>query len=241
MQQENDEFEETLHLFYNSFVLKIDFCIWVLLLDGLSVPPFTQHPKGNRMLQTLGFDSESWIAWMQRVVNTCDQRLTRKRNNLPPQAYVEEAMAFYEAQTKQDKRIDLAAKRIRAEKIVYSYFDLEASVYPFGWESHPADIWTGEPKIGEALRELWQKYLELVEEEGHGTTQSGWFGLPEEFSRQLDGICQNLFCLHIYQVEYPYPVGCAVPPNAILLSNACGSAGSSNYCKIALSTAESLV
>jgi hypothetical protein len=241
MQNANNELEDTLHLFHDIFTLKIDFCIWILLLDGLSVFPFTQHPKGNRMLQKLGLNSESWFAWMKRVVNTRDQRLTRTKTNLPPQAYVEEAMALYQVQAKQGKKIDLAAKRVRTEKIVYGYFELEASVYPFGWESPPADVWAGERKIGEALKELWQEYLELVEEEGRGTAQSGRFGLPEELFQQLNRVCQDLFCLHIYQVEYPYPVGCAVPPNAILLSSACGAAGSSNYCKIALGAAESLI
>jgi hypothetical protein len=45
---------------FSSFVLhvtfdsQIDFCIWLLELDGLQVSPFDRHPNGNRILQGKG-------------------------------------------------------------------------------------------------------------------------------------------------------------------------------------------
>lgn len=37
----------------------IDFCIWVLETDGLRVPPFDQHPEGNKALRTRGLEAEA--------------------------------------------------------------------------------------------------------------------------------------------------------------------------------------
>lgn len=50
---------------FNTFV---DFCIWVLEIDGLQVPPFDQHPEGNRILQNQGLNADNWRQWLATVV-----------------------------------------------------------------------------------------------------------------------------------------------------------------------------
>lgn len=53
----------------------VDFCIWVLQVDGLRVPSFNHHPIGNQILQQVGFDAQTWNTWFTKVVATEDDRL----------------------------------------------------------------------------------------------------------------------------------------------------------------------
>ena len=48
--------------------LEVDFCVWVLLGDGLRVPPFDSHRDGSGELRAAGLTGPGWRAWMERVV-----------------------------------------------------------------------------------------------------------------------------------------------------------------------------
>lgn len=50
------------------FTLMVDFCLWVLEVDGLQVPPFDRHPAGDGSLQAVGLDPSGWQSWLVRVV-----------------------------------------------------------------------------------------------------------------------------------------------------------------------------
>ncbi|QBD80477.1 hypothetical protein EPA93_32690 [Ktedonosporobacter rubrisoli] len=47
----------------------IDFCLWVLQVDGLRVPPFDLHPDGDSSLRALGLTANAWQSWFLRVLN----------------------------------------------------------------------------------------------------------------------------------------------------------------------------
>ena len=47
---------------------EIDFCVWVLIADGLRVPPFDAHPPGSGELRAAGLTAPEWQAWFRRVV-----------------------------------------------------------------------------------------------------------------------------------------------------------------------------
>ncbi len=55
--------------FSQDFSEEIDFCVWVLEVDGLHVPPFDQHPDGDGSLRAVGLDGEKWQSWLIRVVD----------------------------------------------------------------------------------------------------------------------------------------------------------------------------
>lgn len=55
--------------FSHGFNMMVDFCIWVLEVDGLQVPPFDQHPEGDGSLRAVGPDALQWQSWLIRVVN----------------------------------------------------------------------------------------------------------------------------------------------------------------------------
>ena len=50
------------------FNYAINFCIWILEIDGLQVAPFNHHPKGNGSLSKKGMDEFSWKNWRKRLL-----------------------------------------------------------------------------------------------------------------------------------------------------------------------------
>src|ERR1700680_2908489 len=56
-------------IFSRDFSKEIDFCVWVLEVDGLHVPPFDQHPDGDGSLRAAGLAAENWQSWLVRIVD----------------------------------------------------------------------------------------------------------------------------------------------------------------------------
>ena len=73
---EMNEQKEPLGIHESDLNLKIDFCVWVLEVDGLRIPPFDKHQGGNKLLQAEGFNADTWREWISRVVATQDLRLS---------------------------------------------------------------------------------------------------------------------------------------------------------------------
>jgi hypothetical protein len=57
--------------------MAVDFCIWVLEVDGLRVPPFDSHAVGDASLRSVGFDEGEWQSWLIRVINLQDEQRQR--------------------------------------------------------------------------------------------------------------------------------------------------------------------
>ncbi|MDV3347973.1 hypothetical protein D0962_33950 [Leptolyngbyaceae cyanobacterium CCMR0082] len=54
----------------------VDFCIWVLEIDGLNVAPFDKHSDGNGSLRETGMTCHSWQSWLNEIVVLRDPRLS---------------------------------------------------------------------------------------------------------------------------------------------------------------------
>ena|SRR5437867_4002035 len=46
----------------------VEFCMWVLLRDGLHVPPFEAHEDGDRALRAVGLTESNWREWFESTV-----------------------------------------------------------------------------------------------------------------------------------------------------------------------------
>lgn len=51
----------------------LHFAVWVLLEDGLQVPPFTAHPDGNQTLRAAGLQEATWRAWVTTMVEKVEE------------------------------------------------------------------------------------------------------------------------------------------------------------------------
>jgi hypothetical protein len=57
----------------------VDFCLWVLQVDGLRVPPFDQHPDGDGSLRALGLTEDAWQNWFLRVLDPVQSKQDREQ------------------------------------------------------------------------------------------------------------------------------------------------------------------
>ena len=74
-------------VFRYDFSREIDFCVWILEVDGLRVPPFDQHSDGDGLLRTVGLDGAGWQSWLVRIVDLQlrqNEALQRLPKNRPP-------------------------------------------------------------------------------------------------------------------------------------------------------------
>ncbi len=46
----------------------VNFCTWVLTVDGLQVSPFDLHPSGDGSLQARGLNADRWERWFTETV-----------------------------------------------------------------------------------------------------------------------------------------------------------------------------
>jgi hypothetical protein len=53
---------------YETAAPEIDFCVHVLVADGLRVPPFDAHPDGSGAVRAAGLTDSDWRGWFRRVV-----------------------------------------------------------------------------------------------------------------------------------------------------------------------------
>jgi hypothetical protein len=79
-----------------SFNEAIDFCLWVLEVDGLQVYPFHLHnPSGTRELQSCGLTVECWQRWFERVIFLQDPHLRQMNLDLDAELWADEQIAQY--------------------------------------------------------------------------------------------------------------------------------------------------
>jgi hypothetical protein len=146
----------------------IDFCIWVLQQDGLHVAPFSFHSGRNQLLQAAGLNADTWRSWCAKVLATKDQRLGGTTDPQVQQMKIEEQIASLETLASFSNRtLDLAAIRRSLEKSMEwqarQYEEALEHLGQYSRESTPPEVWSGEPKIGQMLGELWQEYLSELE------------------------------------------------------------------------------
>jgi hypothetical protein len=64
----------------------LEFCLWVLEVDGLTVGPFDQHSDGNGELRALGMTPDLWRNWLERTHRARQEDLTRRADRFRQKA-----------------------------------------------------------------------------------------------------------------------------------------------------------
>jgi hypothetical protein len=77
-----------------SFNEAIDFCLWILEVDGLQVYPFHLHNSaGTRELQSCGLTVACWQKWFERVIFLQDPYLRRMDLRLGAESWADEQVS----------------------------------------------------------------------------------------------------------------------------------------------------
>lgn len=157
----------------------IDFCIWALEKDGLRVPPFDQHPDGDRSLRSSGLSAEAWKFWLTRTALLIDQR--RHWQSDPSTLSTQEEQLLEFQQEQQEIAVvypDLELPPFDAAALVeqldrHAIWQAEqiekfqAALRTVYGETPPPDVWAGDeelaawqgaPAVAERLRELKAEY-----------------------------------------------------------------------------------
>lgn len=228
---------------YYEFNPYIDFCFWVLELDGLKVSPFNQCSEGNGELQARGLTATSWRTWLFQVVAWQDQRLGWA--GYSEESIIEHLANLERHAVETNQEIDLFTRRATlVEDLAWKFQQYQQAATEVGLSPSPtlgtqiylespdpSQIWDGALSVGERLKELWKLYITRMFSRRHQEQCVQEEQLSPQLWSMLASYKDQLPVLHIYQVAYPQPLEYIVPPAAIILSLASGLPDSEAFCR----------
>jgi hypothetical protein len=172
---------------------EIDFCVWVLLADGLRVPPFDAHSEGSGELRSLGMDAVDWRDWLERVVRACAAR---------------------------SRHIDAVGTLADPERMTANDYATLADLHE---RAQPAKAWNGSDAVRRRLRALWTAYEPGTDAWRRQVADLGgplrltsrdrgrlWQAVDRE--RTSGGTVRTSF------VRYPEPVVAVVEPDTLIVA-----------------------
>ena len=191
----------------------LDFCLWVLQVDGLHVPPFDQHPDGDGSLRSLGLTAPDWQSWFLRVINP--EQEERDVEQLRQQALA----AYLKISGEPD--LEHLRQRYQAEQLKIST-DPPLPPPPEFHFYHAS--WDGSIAVRNRLVELQKEYEQVSsqldrlygdltrardkEERKSGT----------RLYDELKSYATRLPSLQVYFAMYEYPLDYIVPPTTLLMT-----------------------
>ena len=191
----------------------LDFCLWVLQVDGLHVPPFDQHPDGDGSLRCLGLTVPDWQSWFSRVINP----LQKERD--VEQLRQQELAAYLKASGISD--LEQLRQRYQAEQLKISTEPLLPP--PPEWHFYHAS-WGGSSVIRNRLIELQKEYQQVSSQlDMLCRNLSGAQDREERSSGirlydELKSYAPFLPSFTIYFARYEYPLDYIVPPATLLMT-----------------------
>jgi hypothetical protein len=179
----------------------VEFCVWVLIQDGLHVGPFDVHPNGNERLRQAGLDAAGWTRWFETVVNRD----------------VEEQMRFHFGGDPEPPLFYASDPPTIAEQLQMKEA-LRAKT--------PPALWNETKQVGELLDGLWDEYSgqpvlrrnRHLHDPLHGE-QPGTPSQHGELYGSLHELGSGLPSLYCYPVAYPALVVREVAPMALVLTS----------------------
>jgi hypothetical protein len=202
---------------------KVDFCVWVLEVDGLHVPPFDRHQNGSGALRSAGLDAGNWQRWLGAVAS--DERagimVERRIDQLSKQLH-DRVEADIQAREAPYTRLGAARKGAGAllDQVKGAW------AIPAPPSASPPRRWHGPPEVGEQLEVLWKAFRKFRGPKArratslYGEAMSRFLRSPESGAwRELmaesypDPRAQPCF----YVVRYPGPAALLTEGSGIVL------------------------
>lgn len=201
----------------------VDFCVWVLQVDGLQFHPFTHHASGNRILQKLGLDVQTWTTWVRNVVASQSNQLLWHIPDITARVERElEDLREFEHRTPISLRQEREKLKLYFRWQEQQYQEAKAIAESFSIKMLPDEIWQGNGRIRDSLKSLWLEYCQQRIDNAEGKADifgdanpisSFYQDLQTQFFNQIPG-------LRIEHVGYPVPLFFPVPPMTVLVARA---------------------
>lgn len=241
--------EENPWFFHTETDRNVDFCIWVLEVDGLRVPPFEYHAEGNGSLRAAGLDEESWQEWVTELIRRNDQSsYTAQKQSVQTTNEVFRTL-LAKAGLPNDPHSEIVQDYLQTHPQEFTQLLIQAQqAQPgrfFPHSTTPLEAWSGSPEIGERLRELWVRYEAIAKQRftwekdfqadqrtNRKGTKSLWQALSPYHTR-LDS-------LMIHFVGYSQESVYLVPPRSIIMTVVHGHLDDEDFRTRTLRAAETL-
>jgi hypothetical protein len=170
-------------------VLPVAFCVHALVHDGLTVPPFDQHPDGDGTLREAGLDASMWREWVGAVFRQWAVLSAAVRDvaGVPGQG-------------------DLLASARAAGEL----FRSPGSFCPGSpnLQRRLNDLWIAYQPLGE----VWKERMTVGEDGVRHRLEGRWLW------NALLPFHDRLPTISVFLVAYPVPVVMALPPTTCLIA-----------------------
>lgn len=208
----------------------INFCVWVLLHDGLRVGPFDRHDNGDGQLQAIGLTVSAWRDWFQTVVRDAVKRQASPDvvNQSAHINGIDLAGLFYDDEPPTADQI-LSARQLLLAKSA-------------------AARWPRPDQIQERLLKLWPQYMHHMRDTANRDFAASVRNYqilekspPEEAekvverSRRFWAEIQRFRPLppvQLFTVDYPVPVVEVFPPSGAVLGGINADEESEDYYRL---------
>ncbi|MEO6890099.1 MAG: hypothetical protein ABI456_12160 [Ktedonobacteraceae bacterium] len=214
----------------------VDFCLWVLQVGGLHVPPFDRHPDGDGSLRMLGLTADDWQTWFLRVLDPTQ----RKRD-------VEQLRQLHLAEylkISHEPDVEHLKRRYQAE---YLKISTDPPLPPPPEFYHYQASWNGSNAVKNRLIELEEQYKQIASQ------RHEWSGDVERvLGREEHKAATRLYDelkpyhnrippLNIYFAIYEHPLDYLVSPATLLITIQEGQPGFQEFRERVLAAVAELV
>lgn len=193
---------------HSSFDPVVDFCVWMLEVDGLLVSPFDQHLEGNAAFRARGMDANSWLLWMKRVVLLSDQRIYWSAEKLRVTPQNERNSEFVKWQEWQHQQAMTVAR------------EFCGSQFPEILPIMPPEVFPAASPVKELIEERWMYYRSDI----FSRREQRWSSHPiasllgSELVEAVNSYYPRLAALELYLVAYSEPREYLIPPVSVIVS-----------------------
>lgn len=195
----------------------LNFCLWVLQVDGLRVPPFDQHPDGDGSLRALGLTAEDWQSWFLRALDPEQGEQDRKQIQ-------QQAMEEY-LKISGEPDLEHLKQRYRAEQLKISKDPPLPPPPEFHYPYHAS--WNGNIAIRNQLIELQKEYRHRQLSDQLDKLFNSLFRaeIKEElrsgirlYDELKSSFASRLPTLTVHHVAYAYPLDYIIPPTTVVMT-----------------------
>lgn len=209
----------------------IDFAVWVLVREGILIPPIDKHEAKDSALAKLGFDATSWHNWVKRMVLTqesgyyikfvdIDATITKQISQA--QEYIARVYPIHDIPIpdvnwrliKAKLRQKLEYENRLHERFIEDCAGIDIDNIPSLSTYEPHLYWQGNTAIKEYLTQLWNEYNSI--EKSYRLLEQSLCD-PKLFFDNFNNPRFKTVCCQMYWLHYPYPVQYAITRESVII------------------------
>jgi hypothetical protein len=204
---------------------EVDFCIWVLEVDGVHIPPFDRHPAGSGPLATSGMPPGQWHDWIHAVALAVDRQeyLWVRTDEIADEVRAEFIQEYEPKLARAGGKGLGTLAAVRGVARVLRELFVRLRRIEKSPRVYPPELWTGDKRVAARLRELWKAYQPQKRERRRVILSKSMFQFVSSPERdRLEKRVDELYVapsLHpqIKLLRYPWPTMYLIPGSRVVM------------------------